>query len=79
MDFNEELRKLANEYAGRGDARLLNLLNHDRIRADGKTYRTERVGVLRLDHAGPTNEPQTIQALKDRLIQSERQLILQKS
>ena len=29
MDFNEELRKLANEYAGRGDARLLNLLNHD--------------------------------------------------
>ena len=35
MDFNEELRKLANEYAGRGDARLLNLLNHDRIRTSG--------------------------------------------
>lgn len=76
MDFNEELRKLANEYAGRGDARLLNLLNQDRIRADGKSYRIDRVGVLRLDHA---DEPQTITELKDRLIQSERQAYLQKT
>ena len=79
MDFNEELRKLANEYAGRGDARLLNLLNHDRIRADGKSYRIDRVGVLRLDHAGPINEPQTIQQLKQALIESERQAYLQKT
>ena len=76
MDFNEELRKLANEYAGQGDARLLNLINGNRIKMDGKSYRTERVGVIRLDHA---DEPQTITELKDRLIQSERQLILQKS
>ncbi len=76
MDFNEELRKLANEYAGQGDARLLNLINGNRIKMDGKSYRTERVGVLRLDHA---DEPQTITELKDRLIQSERQAYLQKT
>ena len=76
MDFNEELRKLANEYAGRGDARLLNLINGNRIKMDGKSYRSERVGVLRLDHA---DEPQTITELKDRLIQSERQAYLQKT
>ncbi len=76
MDFNEELRKLANEYSLKGDARLLNLINGNRIKMDGKSYRTERVGVLRLDHA---DEPQTITELKDRLIQSERQAYLQKT
>lgn len=76
MDYNEELRKLANEYAGQGDARLLNLINGNRIKMDGKSYRTERVGVIRLDHA---DEPQTITELKDRLIQSERQAYLQKT
>lgn len=76
MDFNEELRKLANEYSLKGDARLLNLINGNRIKMDGKSYRSERVGVLRLDHA---DEPQTITELKDRLIQSERQAYLQKT
>jgi hypothetical protein len=77
MDFNEELRKLADEYAGRGDARLLNLLNHDRIKMDGKTYRSERVGAIRLDDSGQTNE--SIQVLKNKLIETERQQYLQKT
>lgn len=71
MDYNEELRKLADEYAGRGDARLWKLINGDRIRQDKGVYRSDRVGRL-------GNGATTITELKEKLIQSERQAYLRK-